>query len=172
MASPVWLDRYEYRIDRCEGFGIVKLEDPPFLARVVFVEDSQTERLLLIRATPPPRLERTGIFQTCFLVEVIGIENERLPFGVENAAVCLVRLLRFLPRRAPRRYTGRARPSIPGCRGHDPAIPVVSRSAACCWSSACSRSRTRCVNSSTLASKSAACFAAASRCWLSASAFA
>jgi len=39
MACAVWFDRYEYRINCREGFGVVKLEDPPLFAGVVFVED-------------------------------------------------------------------------------------------------------------------------------------
>lgn len=84
IASPVWLDRHEYRIDRCEGFGIIKLEDPHFLVRIVLVEDSKAERLLLIHAAWPPRLERAGVFQACFLAEVIRVENKRFSLRVET----------------------------------------------------------------------------------------
>lgn len=35
MASTVWFDGYEYRINCCEGLGIVKLEDPALLAEEI-----------------------------------------------------------------------------------------------------------------------------------------
>jgi hypothetical protein len=61
-------------------------------ARIVFVNGSQTECLLLIRASPSPLLERAGACQTCFRVEVIRVDNERLSLGVKNASVGFVRL--------------------------------------------------------------------------------
>ena len=78
MASTVRFDRYEYRIDRRKSFGIIKLEDPPFLARIVFIKDPDAECLLVICAAPPPRPERAAAFQSCFLVQVTGVENGRL----------------------------------------------------------------------------------------------
>ena len=92
MASTAWFCGYEYSINRCKGFGIVEFQDPSLLACVVFVKHSQTQRLLLVYAAPSPRLEGTGVLQTRFLIQIVRVKDQRLSFGVEHAAVGLLRL--------------------------------------------------------------------------------
>ena len=39
---------------------------------------------------PSPRLERAGTFQFGLLIQIVGIENQRLAPGIENTAIRLL----------------------------------------------------------------------------------
>jgi hypothetical protein len=90
MAPTVWLCSHKYCVNRGKGFGIVKLQNTSLLAGVVLVENPQTEGLLFVDTATSPRLERAGGLQIRFLIQVICVENERLPFRIENTAVGFV----------------------------------------------------------------------------------
>ena len=80
-----------------------KLEDPSFLARVVFVEDSKTERPFFIRAAPCPSLKRARGSQTGFLVKVRREENPATLRGCKRLGRGLCPPARSVLRRVPRR---------------------------------------------------------------------
>src|SRR5258708_19152456 len=89
MASAVWLHGYEDGVDLCQHFGIIQLQNPTFLGSIVFVENTQAERLFPIRSTPAPYLKRASILDLR-LVKVVGVEDQRLPFCIEHAAIGLL----------------------------------------------------------------------------------
>src|SRR5216684_8201541 len=89
VTPAVRLNRNEYGIDLIQRFWIVELQHPSFLADAVFVENPEVEGLCLVRPSPPPRLERTGVLQPRLLVQIVGVENERFPSCVEDAPVSL-----------------------------------------------------------------------------------
>src|ERR1700716_161644 len=92
MASAMWFHGYEHGIDLGQHRGIIHLQYPAFLGRIVLVENAQAECLATIRSATSPCLKSTRVLDPRFLVQIVGVKNERLPFCVEHATV---RLLRF-----------------------------------------------------------------------------
>jgi hypothetical protein len=61
LTSAVRLNGHKNRVNVFETLGIVGLQDPAFLADVVFVENAETASLLLVRSFPAPGLKRTCV---------------------------------------------------------------------------------------------------------------
>src|SRR5580704_3589958 len=91
MASAVWFDGHKNRINVLQRLWIVGLQNPALLAHVVFVENTKTEGLLLVRSSTPPGLKRTRILDARLRVQIEGIEDQRLSLRVKYTAVRLVR---------------------------------------------------------------------------------
>ena len=79
MTAAIGLDRYKYRVDLRECFGVITLQNPALLCAIVLVENAQVDGLLAIRTPPAPRLESTGTFQFGLLIQIVGIEISDLP---------------------------------------------------------------------------------------------
>jgi hypothetical protein len=92
MASAIWLDRYEDGIDLLQFFRIIEFHYPPLFGGVVLVEDAKAGSLLFVKTAAAPRLKGAGAFVFRLLVEIIGVENQRLSFGVEDPAIRFLRL--------------------------------------------------------------------------------
>ena len=58
--------------------------------RIVLVENAQVNGLLAVRPPPAPRLEGTCTFQFGLLIQIVGIENQRLAPRIENPAIRLL----------------------------------------------------------------------------------
>ena len=63
-------------VDFPERLRVVEFQHPAFLCNVILIENSQIERLLPVRTTPPPRLKGARVPGAGLFVQVIGIENE------------------------------------------------------------------------------------------------
>ena len=62
LAATVWFYRYKDGIDLFERFRIFGFDDPTLIGHVVFVQNTEAQRLVLTRASPAPDLKRTRIF--------------------------------------------------------------------------------------------------------------
>jgi hypothetical protein len=91
VAAAVGLDGDENSVDLCQHFGIVGSQDPALPRSTVFIENTEVEGLLPVRSSPSPGLERAS-FCLGLLVEIVGVKDQRLPFGEEHPAVWLFRL--------------------------------------------------------------------------------
>src|SRR5215813_1395922 len=91
LASAIRFDSHEDRINVFERFRVVGFQDPTFLARIVFVKESQAESLLLVRASPAPRLKRTCVLDTRLCIQIERVDNQSLVFRKKNAAIRFVR---------------------------------------------------------------------------------
>ena len=91
IASALWFDRNENRVNLLESLGVVTLDDPAFLGRVVLIENPEVQSLVPVRAALSPSLKRTRIPGTGLLVKIVGVEDQRLSLGVEDPAVGLLR---------------------------------------------------------------------------------
>jgi len=69
----------------------LRLSTPSAFTGIVFVEDAEMQSLLPVRASAPPRQERTCIANSRLRVQIVRLQDQRLPLGVENASVGLVR---------------------------------------------------------------------------------
>src|SRR5207248_500540 len=67
-----------------QGFVVVHLEDPAVLRRIIHIEGPQAPRTFLALAFLSPGLEYRSALQTLLQIQVEGIENQRLPFRIEN----------------------------------------------------------------------------------------
>ncbi len=76
LTPAVRLHCYEDRINVLKRVRVFELEYPAFLGSSVLIKDAEAQRLLLVRPTPAPSLERTGILHAGLLIQVIGIEDE------------------------------------------------------------------------------------------------
>jgi len=81
VASAVWLDCDERRIDLLKQFGIGCLQHTTLLRSIVFVENPETQSLLPVRLAHAPCLGRARILDRCLLIQIVGVENERLSLG-------------------------------------------------------------------------------------------
>ena len=93
LASSVRFHGHKNSIDIFERLGIVGLQNPALLAYVVFVKDSETPGLLLVRPFPPPGLKRARVLNSGLCVQIESVEDQPLPLRVKDAAVRLVRSL-------------------------------------------------------------------------------
>jgi hypothetical protein len=92
VAAAMWFDGYEHSVDLGQGFGIIQLYDPAFLRGVVLVENSKGKRVAPIGSPPAPRLEYACVLHLWFLIQIIGIEDQRFSFGEEHTAIRLLGL--------------------------------------------------------------------------------
>src|SRR5882757_9037504 len=91
LASAIRFDSHKDGVDVFERLRIVCFQDPAFLARIVFVKESQAESLLLVRASPAPRLKRTCVLDTRLRIQIERVDNQSLVFRKENPAIGFVR---------------------------------------------------------------------------------
>src|SRR5260370_39795838 len=86
------LQRDKHRIDLAQNLGIVVFEHPPFLGLVVGVEDSETSGRLSrpFFLTPHPVVV-AGILDAV-IVQVVGVDDQRLAFREEDSAEARSRL--------------------------------------------------------------------------------
>ena len=75
-ASTIWFNRHEYGVDVFQRLGIVGLQNPSFLAHVIFVKYAETARLLLVGSSASPRLKRLRVLKARLRVQVERIENQ------------------------------------------------------------------------------------------------
>src|SRR5579884_2858776 len=92
VASSAGLHRYENCVNIVERLWVTRLQHPTLFPDVVFIKDSEIEGLLLVWPTAPPRLECARILDSGLCVQVVCIENQPLPFRVENATIRLAGL--------------------------------------------------------------------------------
>ena len=93
-AAALGLDRDEDCVDLGNGLGVVRLQHPAFLVRVILIEETQADGVLPVGAAAAPGLKDTGLFDTWLLIEIVPIEDERFILGVEDAPkrrLCLAR---------------------------------------------------------------------------------
>src|SRR5450755_4932413 len=90
-TSPVRFDGHEISVNVVEGFGIVRFQNPALLAYVIFIEDAEAARWLLVRSFPPPRLKGSRVLNTRLRIQIERIEDQRLALGVKDPAVRLFR---------------------------------------------------------------------------------
>src|SRR6478736_980644 len=94
MASPVWFHGHKNGIDIVQRLRVACLQNPALLAEVVLVEDTEAKGLLLVRPTSAPGLKRTCVFDAWLRIQIVGVKNQSLAFGIKNTSVGLVRLSR------------------------------------------------------------------------------
>src|ERR1700681_5004044 len=87
VAPAFRLHGYEHGVNLFERLGIIKLEHPAFLRCIVLKKNAKVQGLFFVRPASPPRLERAGVSDSHLLIQIIRVENQRLPLGVEYAAV-------------------------------------------------------------------------------------
>ena len=75
LASAFRFHSHENCIDLSERLRVIELKDPPFLRRVVLIENPKIEGLLSVRTAPAPSLKRAGIPGSRFFVQVIGVKE-------------------------------------------------------------------------------------------------
>src|SRR6266436_5894445 len=92
VASAIRFHRHEDGIDLFELLRIIEFQYPSLLGSIVLVEDAEIGSLLFVQSAAAPRLKRAGGLEPGLLVEIIGVENERLSFGVEDPAIRFLRL--------------------------------------------------------------------------------
>src|SRR4029077_584928 len=80
IAAATWLYGHENSIDLCQGLGILGLQNPALLGRVVFVKYAEVDRLLKVWSPTTPRLKCRGVIFTLLLIEVVGVKDQRLLF--------------------------------------------------------------------------------------------
>src|SRR5580693_10586926 len=88
-TAAIRLDSYEYRVDLGQCFRVITLKNPALLRAIVLIENAEVDGLLTVRAPPAPRLERAGTFQFGLLIQIVGIENQRLVSGIKDTTVRL-----------------------------------------------------------------------------------
>src|SRR5713101_4248719 len=93
LASAVRFNCHKNGINVFERLRIVGFQNPALLADVVFVEDSETPSLLLVRPFPPPSLERARVLNTGLCVQIESIKDQPFRLCVKDAAVRPVRPL-------------------------------------------------------------------------------
>jgi hypothetical protein len=85
-AAALGLDRNEHRVDLGNGVGVVRLQHPAFLARVVLIKKSEANGVLPVGAPAAPGLKDASLLDAGLLIEIVSIEDERFVLGVENSA--------------------------------------------------------------------------------------
>ena len=76
---------------RAKVFGSSHFRTQRFFCGIVLVENAQIDSLLAVRATPAPGLKCTRSFYFGLLIEIVGIENQRLAARIEDSTVCPLR---------------------------------------------------------------------------------
>src|SRR6476646_4343986 len=92
VTASVWLDCHEHRVNLSEGFRVITFENPTLFSRAVFVENTKINRLFSFRPAPAPGLECTGSLYLALTIQVVGVEDQRLPFRVKHSAIRLLSL--------------------------------------------------------------------------------
>ena len=92
-VCSLWLDRHKHSIDVFERGGVVGLECPTTVGFIVHVENPEVHRMGLILRRTAPHLNGLGVAIAGQLVQVEGVEDQRLPFGIETRP----KVLRFVP---------------------------------------------------------------------------
>src|SRR5208282_11194 len=92
VTSAIRLNRYEDGVDLFQFFRIIELHDPALLGGAILVEDAEAGSLLFVETAAAPRLKGAGGFVLRLLIEIIGVENQGLPFRVEDPAIRFLRL--------------------------------------------------------------------------------
>src|SRR5581483_8996991 len=85
LAAARRFDGYEDGVNLRQRLWIVEFQHPALVRFVVEIEDPHVERAFIGEPAPAPGLEYAGITQRRFLVQIERVENERLPFRIENA---------------------------------------------------------------------------------------
>jgi len=86
-AASCWFHGDEYGIDLFEFLQVVKLQLPALLRRTVSVEDTEIQRLRLVRTAASPGLKRARIPNSGLFIQIVGEKDQRLLFRVEHPAV-------------------------------------------------------------------------------------
>src|ERR1700674_3847034 len=86
VTSAFRLDRHENGIDLFKHLRVIEFEDPPFLRRVVLVENSEIQSLFSVRSAPAPGLKCPGLSRPRFLVQVVRVKDERFALRVKQAS--------------------------------------------------------------------------------------
>ena len=92
LAPVFWLYGDEDCVDFAQHLGIVELEHPAPVGLVVYIKNTEADRRGLRCPAASPGLERLGLAEAGLALEIKGIEDQRLPFRVENAAKRLLGL--------------------------------------------------------------------------------
>ena len=71
--------------------GSSTLDDPAFFGGVVLIKNPEVQGFAPVRTPLAPGLKRTRIPGTGLLVKIVGVEDQRLPLGVEDPAIGLLR---------------------------------------------------------------------------------
>src|SRR5208283_2889953 len=95
LAAAVRFHGHENRFNLIELLRVVEFQDPPLFGNVVFIKYTQVQSLCLVGPALTPSLKRACVLETWVAVEVIGIENQRFRFCVENASISLLRCCVF-----------------------------------------------------------------------------
>ena len=90
MAAAIRFDGDEYGINLSQPLGVIEFQYPAFLRGIVHVKDPQIERLLRVWAAPSPRLKGSSILQPSLLIQIIGVEDQRLSPRIKHPAVGLL----------------------------------------------------------------------------------
>ena len=86
-AASCWFHGDQYGIDLFEFLLVVKLQLPALLRRTVSVEDTEIQRLRLVRTAASPGLKRARIPNSGLFIQIVGEKDQRLLFRVEHPAV-------------------------------------------------------------------------------------
>jgi len=75
-----------------QRFGVVRAHHPTLLCHTIFVKHPKVQGLLSAAAAPSPELEGTGLFKAGWLIEIVGVKDQRLPSCVEHPSSLAVRV--------------------------------------------------------------------------------
>src|SRR5208282_4081995 len=92
LASAIRLNRHEDGIDLYQLCRIIEFHHPSLFGGAVLVEDAKAGSLLFVETAAAPRLKGAGGSVLRLLIEIIGVENQGLPFRVEDPAIRFLRL--------------------------------------------------------------------------------
>src|SRR5207302_3094600 len=87
VTAACRLDRYKHGINLFEQLWIFDLELPPTCSGIVHIQNANTDRVFvsLIGCASAPGLKCACVSDAWLLVEIKGVKNQLLAFGVENA---------------------------------------------------------------------------------------
>ncbi len=91
VAAAIRFDGDEYGINLSQPLGIIEFQHPAFFRCIIHVKDPKIECLLRVGPSPSPRLKSSGILQTRLLIEVVGVEDQRLSLPIVTYSWVLLR---------------------------------------------------------------------------------
>ena len=78
-ATTIRLDGHKHGVNLRQRLGVIGLQDPTLLVRVVLIEDAEIHGMIPIRPSAPRGLECACAFDARLLIEIVCIEMRDLP---------------------------------------------------------------------------------------------
>src|ERR1700722_2859261 len=87
VAAAVRFHGHEHCVDLGEFLRIVEFQNPSLFGDIILKKNTQVQSLCPVGPSLSPGLKRARIPKTRLAVQIVGIENERFPFCVENTPI-------------------------------------------------------------------------------------